>query len=1095
MTCTIRPTMPTPFATRRVPPFSAARLATARWAAIVALTALALLAPSAARAAIFTVTNVNDSGAGSLRKAIQDANATPQADEIRFNLGASKTITLASALPGITTPIDINGTSQPGWTGTPLIEINGQNVAGSGFVVYSTGSKIRGLVINRFGGDGIVLNGGDINTIQGNWIGLNAAGTAAAPNGGDGIALQDTSGLNTIGGTTAAQRNVISGNLYSGISISSGSYNNITGNYIGTNAAGTAAVPNQSYGVRVLADGNFIGGTASGAGNLISGNERGVSLEGSGNVVLGNVIGLNASETAALPNNGGISVYANANQIGSNDPAGANVISGNDYDGVYIDAGVSGVTVAGNRIGTNRAGTVAFGNALNGVRIDGDDNTIGGPTAAHGNLISGNGYSGIAIDGAGNEVLSNVVGLNAAGTQLLGNGTGVSVYGPENVIGAAGQGNTLSGNDYHGLVIYDGDARGTVVQGNKIGTRPDGVTPAGNLYYGVQIHNAFDTLIGGDAAADGNVIAHNGFYGVFVDSGDGNAFMANSIYGNGFWGIDLAPYGVSKNDPADADLGPNRTQNYPVLTSVVANGGSAQVSGVLSSTPNSAFSIELFSSPACDPSGFGEGKTFLGRFAVQTDAAGFASFDQVLPVSISDPYVTATATSVAKMDTSEFSPCATTTGAAAGVIQFSQEQYVGYEVEPTGKVQITVTRALGAAGTVTVNYATSSAQATSGVDYESVSGTLTFGPGEVVKTFDVPVYADQAVESQENIQLVLSAPGGGAVLGAQATSVLALIDCSPDLPTAYVSDASVAEGPQGTQRMMQFTITLSEHSAPVTVSYGTVDGSATAGVDYLPVEDQVTFAVGELTKTIEVPVLGDGVVEGNETFFLVIYGVYDGTLTDGVGEATIYDADAAGAPTVCTGGGIITKPKIVVNYIGDAAGNEVVKVRGKLKFPGGQPAGYAPLDAIGRGAQILVEDLGADGAPLFEVSHRTEPVPPGPLDDVCSAGELDGWTVNALNRKYIYTNTSGAFPGTCSAGSARGLKYFRWLDRRHTFTQAIEFFGRTRPTTIAEPVGPLRLTVVLGADQQVGDSGACASFTFDASDCKRKPAGNKLVCR
>jgi hypothetical protein len=227
----------------------------------------------------------------------------------------------------------------------------------------------------------------------------------------------------------------------------------------------------------------------------------------------------------------------------------------------------------------------------------------------------------------------------------------------------------------------------------------------------------------------------------------------------------------------------------------------------------------------------------------------------------------------------------------------------------------------------------------------------------------------------------------------------------------------------------------------------------------------------------------------------VIYGVYDGTLTDGVGEGVVYDADAAGAPDLCVGGGVVTKPKIVVNDIGDASGNEVVKVRGKLKFPGGQPAGYLPLDALGRGAQILVEDLGAEGSPVWELSHRTEPVPAGVLDDVCTAGMLDGWTVNGLQKKYIYANDSGALGGSCAAGSARGLKLYRLLDRRDTFTQAIEFFGRTRPTTIVEPVGPLRLTVVLGADASAGQSGACASFSFDAADCKRNEAGTKLVCR
>jgi hypothetical protein len=1048
-----------------------------------------------ARAAILTVTNTNDSGPGSLRQAILDANATAAPDEIRFNLGANKTITPATELPAITTQIDLNGTSQPGWSGKPLVEINGANVAGSGIVVYAGSSKVRGLVINRFGDRGIYVSGGDINVVQGNYIGTDVSGLVALPNGSEGIRLTDATNLNQIGGTSAAERNVISGNAGNGIVISSGSLNSIVGNYIGTTADGNAALGNGSYAIRIFSANNYVGGLAAGAGNLISGNERGVSLEGGGNALFGNTIGLDAAETVALPNDGGIGVYADGNVIGSTDPAGANVVSGNDYDGIFVDEGVSDVTIVGNRIGTNRAGTAAFGNALNGIRIDGEGNEVGGPTPAHGNLISGNGYSGIAINGSSNTVASNVIGLNAAGNAALANGSGISVYGPQNTVGVPGAGNVVSANGYHGIVLYDGGASGNVVQANRVGTRADGATPAGNTYYGIQVHNAFDNVIGGAGAGEGNVLAHNGYYGVFVDSGNGNAILGNSIFANGFWGIDLDPYGVSANDAADADLGPNRTQNYPVLTSVTGNGGSTTFAGVLASAPNAAFDVEVFSSPDCDPSGFGEGKTFLGHFAVQTDAAGKASFAETLPVAVGDPYVTATATS-ASSDTSEFSPCALASGPSPGVIQFSQSQFVGYENEPDGVVAVTVTRSQGARGTVTVSYATSSSGATPGVDYEEASGVLTFADGEVVKSFDVPVAFDLASEGQENIALALSAPTGGATLGTQATSKIALIDYGADNPTAYVSDASVVEGSNGVDKMMEFTITLTPHTAPVTVSYGTTDGSAIAGDDYQETSGQVPFAIDELTKTVQVPVFGDGVLEGNETFFLVIYGVYDGTLTDGIGEGVIYDADVAGAPDLCAGGAPVAKPKIIVNYLGDAPGNEVVKVRGKLKFPTpGTPAGFDPIDAIARGAQVLVEDLGAAGSPVWELSHRTEPIPAGPLDDVCTAGQLDGWTVNFSQKKYVYGNASGALPAACAAGSARDIKLFRLLDRRLTLTQSIDFFTRTRPTTIAEPVGPLRLTVVLGADEAVGLAGACGSFSFDALDCKRNAAGTKLVCR
>src|SRR5262249_38800623 len=157
-------------------------------------------------------------------------------------------------------------------------------------------------------------------------------------------------------------------------------------------------------------------------------------------------------------------------------------------------------------------------------------------------------------------------------------------------------------------------------------------------------------------------------------------------------------------------------QNYPVITSATVFGGNTTVEGTLSSTPNTSFTVEVFSSPACDPSGFGEGRTFIGRFAVKSNASGTAFFEEGLPVAPADAFLTATATS-ASMNTSEFSPCALTTGANPGLLQFSQSQFVGYENEPSGAVTVTVTRSQGAAGTVSVNYTTMPAGATSGQDY------------------------------------------------------------------------------------------------------------------------------------------------------------------------------------------------------------------------------------------------------------------------------------------------------------------------------------------------------------------------------------------
>ena len=200
-----------------------------------------------------TGTCATPEGVCSLRAAIQEANALAGTDAIIFNIpGAGvQTITLVGALPTITQPIVIDGTTQ-GLSGTPLIELNGNNAGISGLVLRGGASTVRGLIINRCGQNGILVAKGGNNVIAGNFIGTNATGTAALPNGRDGIMFADQDG-NTIGGLTAADRNVISGNTQNGVELqdatSTGVSDRVIGNFIGTNASGTAALGNTLNGV------------------------------------------------------------------------------------------------------------------------------------------------------------------------------------------------------------------------------------------------------------------------------------------------------------------------------------------------------------------------------------------------------------------------------------------------------------------------------------------------------------------------------------------------------------------------------------------------------------------------------------------------------------------------------------------------------------------------------------------------------------------------------------------------------------------------------------------------------------------------------
>jgi hypothetical protein len=207
--------------------------------------------------ATYTVTNLLDAGAGSLRQAITDANAAPGADEIAFSVAGS--IQLVSALPSITDAVSINGTTAPGFASTPQVAID---FAGSSGLLFSAGSEtslLASLALGNASGAGVTLAGSSI-TLTGNFIGVLPDGVTAAPNAGPGIAIAAGSSINTIGTSATNGGNLISGNGAQGILVY-GDSNTIASNLIGTTLDGTAALPNGSDGIRLVpgASGNLIG--------------------------------------------------------------------------------------------------------------------------------------------------------------------------------------------------------------------------------------------------------------------------------------------------------------------------------------------------------------------------------------------------------------------------------------------------------------------------------------------------------------------------------------------------------------------------------------------------------------------------------------------------------------------------------------------------------------------------------------------------------------------------------------------------------------------------------------------------------------------
>jgi titin len=495
----------------------------------------------AVRGGTFTVTNTADSGAGSLRWAITNANANPGPDTINFQIigAAPFTINLLSALPAVTDPVTIDATTQPEWltSGTPVVELNGAAAGSSsvGLQLNSASNSVLGLAINRFSAQGIVLSGG-ANFIQGNFIGTDTTGTLARGNGSFGIWVESSGNL--IGGRKSINGNVISGGNDTGIYIFNTSSNVVQGNYIGISANGATELGNNVNGITIdESSGNLIGGP-SGGRNFISGNGvSGVFLNGAAavqNLIQGNYIGTDVSGGLVAGNaNDGITVSgAPSNTISGN------VISGNGTNGVFLTgAGASGNVVAANFIGTDATGKAALGNYNAGVTISaGNANLIGAS-----NVISGNLANGIFLTGGagGNLVRGNVIGLSAAGTNALPNGfNGISIGGASsNIIGGTVSvaRNLISGNANNGIgILIVTDVLNTVV-GNYIGTDVTGTKAIPNVLAGVRVQ-ACSNLIGGVTAGSGNVISGNGQEGIWLVGTNGSA-VGNAVQGN-FVGLD-----------------------------------------------------------------------------------------------------------------------------------------------------------------------------------------------------------------------------------------------------------------------------------------------------------------------------------------------------------------------------------------------------------------------------------------------------------------------------------------------------------------------------------------------------------------------------
>jgi hypothetical protein len=548
-------------------------------------------------ASTITVTTAADvvgvDGRVSFREALLMAAQNPGPDVIAFNIPASEavsgifTITVNGALGPLPAVSDggttIDGTTQPGFAGRPLIVLNGQNAGlADGLKITSSLNVVAGLVINGFLGSGvkIIVDPPESSTATGNivrgcYIGTDARGETSVGNGLFGILItRNRTQANIIGGTRPGDRNVISGNGSNGIELDFPTFGNlIQGNYIGTTADGSRPLPNGGDGV------------------LISG--------------------------------------ARENQIGGREPGAGNVISGNTGSGVKI-IGVSGNTVAGNFIGTDATGTRPVGNGSDGVSLTGEahNNTVGGLSAGARNVISGNAANGVKIArGLSNEVIGNIIGTDRTGTAAIPNGSNgvlLTAGSQNNTVGGMdpAAANIIGGNTGDGITVAAASI-GNVIAGNLIGTGDaQGTIRIGNGGSGVTILGAQNNAI------LGNTIAYNTGAAVQVLTSDtvpaqGNRISCNSTFANGGLGIDLNGDGVTLNDAGDVDDGPNKLMNFPVVTDISPTTGGVLLRGRLDTSNPAGARIEVFLADP-DPSSFGEGKVCLTREVIPASDGTFA---------------------------------------------------------------------------------------------------------------------------------------------------------------------------------------------------------------------------------------------------------------------------------------------------------------------------------------------------------------------------------------------------------------------------------------------------------------------------------------
>ncbi|MBI4392993.1 MAG: DUF1697 domain-containing protein [Euryarchaeota archaeon] len=787
------------------------------------------------------VTNTNQSGTGSLKQAMLDANANPDSSFICFNIpgsGVHWIVSPSGGLPVITAPVTIDGTTQPGWAvGAPVIQIQGTSGAGISILKIDhdgAGSTIKGLIIHdqpNPGNAGIRIVRGNGHVIQGNFIGTDSTGMNAVPID-YGVRINGSSNV-TIGGAGTGEGNLISGNSY-GISVEVASAPVIKGNIIGLSATGDSRLSNgQSHGI-VIEDtpDAIIGGSIAGEGNVIGDNGFAIEITGSGSTgsrTQGNRIGVAMHSGANMGNTEAI-VFVNVPDatVGGTLPGEGNVIAftKGTHDGVAVTGTSTRITIRGNSIHNNSG--LGIDLADNGVTQNDATDPDTGPNGLQN-------FPSISAVTGGNTIVGNLSTMAPMPYRLD------FFSNPACDTSGYGEGETYLGSmdlfvgDPSGIAPFNYTNSGPIPQGRFLtatATAPGGSTSEFGPCY--QFGATAPTV--SVSATDGNASESGPDPGKLTITRNGTTATALTIN---------FTLGGSASNPADYILSGNATLTTAII-------------------PIGASSVNVTVTPV-DDSAFEPAETVVLTLGTGSYTIGSPDNDTVTIADNDGPVVTVTASDAS----------ASETGPGTGT----------FMVARTGATTSALTVGFAITGTATnvVDYALSG---------NASSSTVTIPAGALAANVTVTPVDDASIEAAEtSIMTLQGSPFGAYTLGSPSAATVTIADNDVSGVTLSLAGSPMAEA----AGMATLTASLPGATThTVTVNLG-FTGVAIFSTDYSRSSASITINPGQSSGTATLTAIQDSLIEGDETIIVDIVSV-SGDVEAGTQQvtATIIDDDGDG---------------------------------------------------------------------------------------------------------------------------------------------------------------------------------------------------------